>query len=83
MEKEVVPISKVVRERLSNTRYAMGRMRSPYSTAKNMDGAKSSGRAVPPMGAGKLTMMGTRTENKENAALLLGDKLLSIAERVG
>jgi hypothetical protein len=59
MEKVIVPKSKVVRERLSNTRYAMGGRRSPYSTAKNMDGEKSDGKDVPPMGAGELTMLKT------------------------
>lgn len=57
MEKVTVPISKVVLERLCSMRYRVRGNNSAYSTAKSIDGAKSTGRGVPPIGAGKLTMI--------------------------
>ena len=42
----------VQRDRLPKIRYNMRGTSIAYRTANNMDGAKSSGRTVPPIGAG-------------------------------
>lgn len=48
----MVPMRSRHRDRLSNIRYSMRGARQAYRTANNMDGAKSSGKTVPPTGAG-------------------------------
>lgn len=53
MPKIAVPISSVVRERLSHARYTMTGTSRAYRTANNIDGAKSVGKRVPPTGVGK------------------------------
>ena len=48
----MVPMRIVVRDRLPKIRYNMRGVSKAYRTANNMDGAKSSGKTVPPTGAG-------------------------------
>ena len=52
MPKVMDPIRSVVRECLSNIRKNITGTRRPYRTAKTTDGAKSSGKGVPPTGVG-------------------------------
>ena len=56
-EKAIVPMRRVHRDRLWNIRYSIRGASKAYRTANNMDGAKSSGKTVPPIGAGNRTMM--------------------------
>ena len=51
-EKTMVPMRSVVRDRLLNTRYSIRGASEAYRTANSIDGMKSSGRTVPPTGAG-------------------------------
>ena len=51
-EKSTVPMRMVQRDRLLKIRYNMRGTSKVYRTANNMDGAKSSGKTVPPIGAG-------------------------------
>ena len=51
-EKSTLPMRMVQRDRLPKTRYNMRGTSIAYRTANNIDGAKSSGKTVPPIGAG-------------------------------
>ena len=53
----MVPIRIVHLDRLSIIRYSMRGTSKAYRRANNMDGAKSSGKTVPPMGAGNRTIV--------------------------
>lgn len=48
----MVPMRIVHRDRLCNIRYNMRGASKAYRTANSIDGAKSSGKTVPPTGAG-------------------------------
>jgi len=48
----MVPMRSVQRDRLLKTRHNMRGTSNAYRTANNMDGAKSAGKTVPPIGAG-------------------------------
>ena len=52
----MVPMKSVHRVRLFISRYNMGNASKACRTAKNMDGAKSFGKTVPPIGAGNRTI---------------------------
>ena len=52
----MVPMRSVHRDRLTNIRYNMRGTSKVYRTANNIDGAKSSGKTVPPIGAGNRTI---------------------------
>ena len=51
-EKSTDPMRTMQRDRLPKIRYNMRGTSIAYRTANNMEGAKSSGKTVPPIGAG-------------------------------
>ena len=52
----MVPMRSVVRDLLPKIRYNVRGTSKVYRTANNMEGAKSSGKTVPPIGAGNRTI---------------------------
>ena len=53
----MVPMRIVHRDRLLNIRYNMRGASKAYRIANSMEGAKSSGKTVPPIGAGNRTIL--------------------------
>ena len=62
----MVPMRSVHRDRLPSIRDNMRGRSKAYRTANNIDGAKSSGKTVPPIGAGNRTIFssGWKTQVK-------------------
>ena len=73
----MVPMRSVHRDRLTNIRYNMRGTSKVYRTANNMDGAKSSGKTVPPIGAGNRTILvsGLKNASQRKVPLLRIEKV--------
>lgn len=75
MANAAVPIRRTVRDRLSTMRKNTSGLSIPYRTAKKMEGAKSTGRGVPPIGVGNLELIVGGTDRSWGVELYRSEHL--------